>query len=90
MSLSKVVILTPVSAASLLLGGCAFSPSIPMFGAAFPDWLLCMVPGVIGTVFAHLALSRRGKSAVLAPNAITYPALAAVLSMAFWLIFFSR
>ncbi|WP_260464165.1 YtcA family lipoprotein [Burkholderia sp. Bp8963] len=78
----------PISGA--LLGGCTFAPSLPLFGAAFPDWLFCIVSGVAGTIVAHLALSRRGASSALAPLGISYPALSALLAMATWLIFFSR
>ncbi|MCA8116457.1 YtcA family lipoprotein [Burkholderia cepacia] len=75
-------------AASLLLEGCAAAPSIAVFGAAFPDWLFCIVGGVLGTTIVHVVLGKRGKRALLAPLAISYPALAAALAMAFWLLFF--
>jgi uncharacterized membrane protein len=75
---------------TVLLGGCAFAPSIPLLGAAFPDWLFCIVGGVSGTILVHLALSRRGAIPALAPLAISYPALSALLAMAPWLAFFHR
>lgn len=90
MNLSNVVRWASLSAAGLLLGGCAFAPSIPLFGAAFPDWLFCIVAGVAGTVVVHLALGRRGVRPVLAPHAISYPSLSALIAMAAWLLFFSR
>lgn len=77
--------------ASLLLEGCAAAPSVAVFGAAFPDWLFCIVGGVLGTAIVHVVLGKRGKRgkrALLAPLAISYPALAAALAMAFWLLFF--
>ncbi|WP_243771732.1 YtcA family lipoprotein [Burkholderia sp. D-99] len=75
-------------AASLLLGGCVPAPSVAVFGAAFPDWLFCIVFGVLGTVIVHVVLGKRGKRALLAPLAISYPALCALLAMACWLLFF--
>ncbi|MBU7440231.1 YtcA family lipoprotein [Paraburkholderia fungorum] len=90
MNLSNVLSLVWLSAGSLLLGGCAFAPSIPLFGAAFPDWLFCVVGGVAATVVVHVALGRRGLRPALAPHAISYPALSAVFAMAAWLLFFSR
>ena len=75
---------------AVLLGGCALAPSIPLLGAAFPDWLFCIVGGVTGTIIVHLALSRRGAIPVLAPLAVSYPALSALLAMAAWLAFFHR
>lgn len=90
MNLSNVVSWASLSVAGLLLGGCAFAPSIPLLGAAFPDWLFCLVGGVAATVVIHLILNRRGLRQALAPHAISYPALSAVFAMAAWLIFFSR
>ncbi len=75
-------------AASLLLGGCVPAPSVAVFGAAFPDWLFCIVVGVLGAGIVHVVLGKRGKRALLAPLAISYPALCALLAMAFWLLFF--
>ncbi|VWB58707.1 hypothetical protein BLA13014_02604 [Burkholderia aenigmatica] len=83
------IALTIVSiAASLLLEGCAPAPSVAVFGAAFPDWLFCIVGGVLGTVVVHVVLGKCGKRDLLAPVGIGYPALAAVFAMAFWLLFF--
>ncbi|CAM2168307.1 conserved membrane hypothetical protein [Paraburkholderia sacchari] len=90
MSLKSVLVRAWLSLATVLLGGCAFAPSIPLFGAAFPDWLFCIVGGITGTVLVHLALSRRGAGSALAPIAISYPALSGLLSMAAWLTFFHR
>ncbi|WP_321932087.1 YtcA family lipoprotein [Paraburkholderia guartelaensis] len=78
-----------LSVSSVLLGGCTFAPSIPLLGAAFPDWLFCIVGGVAGTVLVHLELGRRDATSVLAPLAISYPALSALIAMAAWLILFS-
>ncbi|AOJ85168.1 hypothetical protein WS86_30420 [Burkholderia savannae] len=74
--------------ASVLLGGCATAPSVAVFGAAFPDWLFCIVVGVLATSIVHVVLGKRGKRALLAPLAISYPSLAAAFAMAFWLLFF--
>jgi len=90
MSLSNLLSLAWLSVGGLLLGGCAFAPSIPLFGAAFPDWLFCVIAGVAATVVVHVVLGRCGLRPALAPHAISYPALSAVLAMAAWLIFFSR
>lgn len=75
-------------AASLLLEGCASAPSVAVFGAAFPDWLFCIVGGVLGVVVVHVVLDRSRKRALLAPLAISYPALAGAFAMTLWLLFF--
>lgn len=87
---SMVWSLALLSMSTVVLGGCAFAPTIPLLGAAFPDWLFCIVGGVAGTILVHLALSRRGAVPALAPLAISYPALSALLAMAAWLAFFHR
>ncbi|KVL22092.1 YtcA family lipoprotein [Burkholderia cepacia] len=74
--------------ASVLLGGCAAAPSVAVFGAAFPDWLFCIVGGVLGTAIVHVVLGKRDKRALLTPLAVSYPALATALATAFWLLFF--
>lgn len=70
------------------VGGCASAPSVPLFGAAFPDWLLCIAGGVAGTAIVHVLLSRRGRLSVLSPLAVSYCALSAAIAMALWLVFF--
>ncbi|MDY7791317.1 YtcA family lipoprotein [Burkholderia ubonensis] len=85
---SSTALKSAALAASLSLAGCASAPSLVVFGAAFPDWLFCIVFGVLGTVIVHVVLGKRGKRALLAPLAISYPALCALLAMAFWLFFF--
>ncbi|PMS33873.1 YtcA family uncharacterized protein [Trinickia symbiotica] len=90
MSSLSVSSLASLSTAGLLLSGCSFAPSIPLFGAAFPDWLFCVVGGVTATVAVHLALTRRGANTALAPHALSYPALSALFALTAWLAFFSR
>jgi hypothetical protein len=90
MNASNILRAASLSMSSVLLSGCAFSPSIPLLGAAFPDWLFCIVGGVAGTVLVHVALDRRGASLALAPLAISYPALNALIAMGASLLFFPR
>ncbi|MGE7955850.1 YtcA family lipoprotein [Pseudomonas sp. NPDC089530] len=74
--------------ACLLLSGCSLSPSLVIFGAAFPDWLFCLVGGVLGTLAVHRLLGRWGAHERFAPLALSYPALAGLLAMLLWLVFF--
>jgi len=90
MTLTHILRLASLLIAGSLLGGCAYAPSIPLFGAAFPDWLFCIAGGVAGTVIVHLVLGRCGVRASLAPLALSYPALSALFAMSAWLVFFSR
>ncbi|MEX3964574.1 YtcA family lipoprotein [Paraburkholderia sp. EG286B] len=90
MTLSTAKRLAWSACASLSLGGCAISPSLPLFGAAFPDWLFCIVGGVAATIIVHRELGRRDLRGALSPVAVSYPALTAIFATAAWLIFFSR
>jgi hypothetical protein len=73
-----------------MLTGCAAAPSINVLGADFPDWLFCIIGGVVLTVVVHVVLGKWGSRQWLAPLAVSYPALTALFSMAIWLIVFSR
>ncbi|MCP3725137.1 YtcA family lipoprotein [Paraburkholderia sp. CNPSo 3272] len=90
MTFSTATRLAWPACASLSLGGCAISPSLPLFGAAFPDWLFCIAGGVVATVIVHRVLGRRGLRGALSPLAVTYPALTAIFATAAWLIFFAH
>ncbi len=87
MARSRLLIAAPLF---LLLGGCAQPPSIVVFGAAFPDWLFCILAGVLGTTAFHLLLGRLKLQQHFSPLALSYSAMMALLSMLCWLIVFSR
>src|SRR5699024_1713885 len=72
----------------LLCSGCAMSPSLPLFGAAFPDCLFCMVGGGTAPVITHVMLSKTKRTALLHPLALSYPGLAAIFSVLIWFAFF--
>ncbi|AVR84667.1 hypothetical protein C8257_23000 [Pseudomonas aeruginosa] len=76
--------------ASILLGGCSMSPSLALFGAAFPDWLFCIIGGVVGIALIHALLSRSDRHRRLEPLALSYPLLTTLLAMSLWLVFFHR
>lgn len=76
--------------AGLLLSGCAFAPSVNLFGASFPDWLFCLAGAILTTVIIHVVLSKRGSVALLHPLPLSYPALTTLLALLFWLVFFSH
>jgi len=90
MPLSTATRLAWPACATLSLGGCAISPSLPLFGAAFPDWLFCIVGGVVATVIVHRVLARRRLRGALSPLALTYPALTAIFATTAWLLFFGH
>ncbi|MCP3705578.1 YtcA family lipoprotein [Paraburkholderia sp. CNPSo 3274] len=75
--------------ATVSISGCAnYSPSLNVLGAYFPDWLFCIVAGVVLTIVIYLMLKRFEADHLLAPPAVTYPMLVAFLSLAVWLMLF--
>lgn len=81
----QLLILIPVC----LLSACSVSPSLPVFGASFPDWLFCLAGGVIATWCLHLFLVKK-KKAWFAPHIIGYPLFTALVAMVAWLLIFSQ
>ncbi|HEY4803126.1 MAG TPA: YtcA family lipoprotein [Paraburkholderia sp.] len=78
------------TAACVLLQGCAISPSIGVLGAYFPDWLFCIVAGVVLAIVCFILLKRQRRDRLLGPPALVYPTLVTFFSLAAWLIFFQR
>jgi len=80
--LEKFCWYTPV----LLLTGCSLSPSISVIGAYYPDWLFCIIAGVIVTLIARRFILKRH----VQPGfpALVYTSLFALFSMLCWLVFF--
>jgi hypothetical protein len=71
------------------LAACSGSPSVGVLGAYFPDWLFCIVGGVLLVACVHVLLSKSGRGAWLTPPAIIYPALTVLFSIALWVVGFN-
>jgi hypothetical protein len=76
--------------AAVLVSGCARSPSIGVLGAYFPDWLFCIVAGVVLTVVIHLIVKRLQAGHLMGPSAVVYPTLVTFLSLVVWLMLFQH
>ena len=70
------------------LTACSDAPSVGVLGAYFPDWLFCIVAGVVLTIVIHLIASRLRASHLIGPAAVVYPTLVAFLSLVVWLVLF--
>jgi hypothetical protein len=57
-----------------------------MMGSLFPAWLVCIALGILLAVAAHWLLLRVHINLMF--PVLVYPCLAAVLTLAIWLIFF--
>ena len=78
--------------AAIALGGCAETqaPSIPLFGAYFPAWLLCATIGILGAVVIRVLFVLIGLDDRLPLRLFVYVCLAAGISFATSLAFFGR
>jgi hypothetical protein len=73
----------------VLLTACSGSPSLGVLGAYFPDWLFCVVGGVVLTAVVHVFSYRHGYGGWLTPPAIVYPALTVLFSIVLWAVGFN-
>lgn len=76
--------------AAVLMSGCAYAPSASVLGAYFPDWLFCIVAGVLLTVVIYLIVKRLQADHLIGPSAVVYPTLVAFLALAVWLVLFQH
>lgn len=76
-----LVCLAPIS-------GCALSPSVNILGSFFPAWLISIVVGLVLALVVWRLLVAVDIAAHLAPPALVYPSLAALLIFTSWLVLF--
>jgi YtcA family len=73
-----------------LVSACASSPSIGVLGAYFPDWLFCIVAGVVLTVVIYVIATRLQADHLMGPAAVVYPTLVAFSALVVWLMLFQH
>jgi hypothetical protein len=73
-----------------LVSGCASSPSIGVLGAYFPDWLFCIVAGVVLTVVIYVIVKRLQADHLMGPSVVVYPTLVTFFALAVWLMLFQH
>lgn len=81
-----------LSVAAAVLSGCTqtTSPAVPLFGAYFPSWLICLLAGVIGSVLVRVVLVRIGLDDGLPFRLLTYTCVAAIIGFVLALTVFGR
>lgn len=78
--------------AALSLGGCdvPLSPSVPLFGAYFPSWLVCAAAGVLGAVVLRVIFLKIGIDERLPMRLLVYACLAAIIDLTLALALYGR
>ena len=76
----------------LSLGGCseAGAPSLDLFGAFFPAWLLCAVIGVFVALGARILFAARNLTDVLPFQLSVCTSLGTIFALLVWLVWFGR
>jgi hypothetical protein len=70
------------------VAGCSKNPSIPVSGAYFPDWIFCILAGVLLTCVLRAALARARSGNPPALPLLVWTAMIVLLSLLCWLIVF--
>jgi len=71
----------------LLCSGCSLAPSVAIFGAFFPSWMISALLGIVLTLAARAIAGATGIIASPAPP-LLYPMLALLFGTLAWLILF--
>lgn len=77
-----------LSITMLLFSGCAFSPTLDVYGSYFPAWIVCIILGIVLTVIARLLLVGGGINEHLKFKPALYCCMMIFFTLAVWLIFF--
>jgi len=73
----------------LATSGCSHVPSIELFGAYFPDWLFCIVGGIVtATILRTIMPNIFGSEDFGSGTLVSYLALVAICAVIGWLVFF--
>ena len=83
----KISVVSVISCSIGLLSGCSRAPTFDIVGSFFPAWLVCLILGILLSIFARWLLLRLKITLVL--PILAYPSLAALFTFLLWLIFFS-
>lgn len=83
--MSRVSIIIPILA---MLSGCTVSPSIPILGAYFPGWLLCVTGALFVTLIIRAVLIKMNRANCMGQPVFVYPLMTVIGTLLFWILFF--
>jgi hypothetical protein len=75
---------------TLLLGGCAHSPTVDVLGSYFPAWMLCIIVGLVSTLIVRLLLIGFGIYSHLRLKPLVFSCMAISFTFVVWLGFFKN
>jgi len=65
-------------------------PSLTIFGAFFPAWMLCALLGIVAAIAARKLFAVAGIGAELRPALLLYPSIALTVTFVLWLTFYGH
>ncbi len=76
----------------MTLAGCTSpgAPSLILFGAYFPGWILCAVAGIVAAIVARIAMVMSGLSNALPLQLFVCVAVGLLVAVAAWLFWFGQ
>ena len=74
----------------LLLGGCAYSPTVDVLGSYFPSWMLCIIVGLVSTLIVRLLLIGFGIYSHLRLKPLVFSCMTISFTFVVWLGFFKN
>ena len=73
----------------LATSGCSHVPSIDILGAYFPDWMFCIVGGILMATFLSMAIPKvHGLKELRPESLLSHLALASIFAVLGWLVIF--
>ena len=74
------------------MGGCASpgAPSLILFGAYFPGWIICGVAGIVAAIVARIVMVMSGLSSALPLQLFVCIAVGLLVAIAAWLFWFGQ
>jgi hypothetical protein len=69
---------------SLLFAGC--DPVISVAGANFPVWLMCLIAGILASLFLRPVFVATGMDQWMTPRPLVYSCLALTIAFVCWLL----
>lgn len=88
----SLVVVPVIAVPGLLCAGCSgpANPSLSLFGAYFPSWMLCVLAGILGALVIRVVLIRIGIDDLLPLRLVVYTSIAAALAFVLALVIFGR
>lgn len=65
-------------------------PSLNIFGAFFPSWMLCALFGILAAIIVYVLSSHARFGGEIRPALLAYPSIALNVTFILWLMFYGQ